>query len=68
VHAKRQVQTAQQQLAIGIVVRRPVPLPIRIEPCQRFEVLALVEIEQHVAIVQIAHDRRRQPAGIPVVR
>ena len=39
-------------------------LPRREQPRNRIEIIVLIEIEQHVAVVQILHVLRRQAVGI----
>ena len=58
--AERQVQPAEQQLRLALGVRQPVELLRREQPRDRIEIIVLVEIEEHVAVLQILDVVRRQ--------
>ena len=63
--AEGQVQAAEQQFRI-VAMRRQVTLrAIGLSAYDRGEVVALVEMEQDVAIVQVQHADRREPASLP---
>ena len=51
--AERQIQPAEQQLRLALGVREPLELLRRQKPGDRVEVVVLIEVEQHVAVVQI---------------
>ena len=57
--AERQVQTALEQLGFDGVMREAIEILRGAEARQRLHVVALVEVEQHVAPVQVLHDLRR---------
>jgi len=60
VHAERQIQAPEQQLAFILVMWDQLPLLIGHEARDRLEVLILIEIKEYVAIVQIANTGNRQ--------
>ena len=60
VQTQRQIEPAEQQVGLRIVVRHAAPLPVGLQARDRLEVLALVVIEECVAEMQVAHHGRRQ--------
>ena len=59
--AERQVEAAAQQLGVARVRDEPALVAVGREAHQRVEVILLVEVEQHVAVVQVLHLHGRQP-------
>ena len=57
--AERQIQAALEQLGFDGVMREAIEILRGAEARQRLHVVVLVEVEQHVAPVQILHDLRR---------
>ena len=57
VQAERQVQAARQQFGFGRVMAQAAEVAGRFQPHDRFEVVVLEEMEQHVAVVEIAQLR-----------
>ena len=57
--AERQIHAALEQLGFDGVMREAIEVLRGAEPRQRLHVIALVEIEQDVAPVQVLHDLRR---------
>ncbi len=60
VHAERKIESAEQQLPLGFMMRNVIPMLVRREAGDRLEVVVLEEIEEHIAIVKIANPRLRQ--------
>ena len=63
VQPERQIQAAQEQLRLRLVVRQEVPMLIRIQARDRLEIVVRVDVEENVAVVQIADARRRKLLG-----
>jgi len=63
VHAQRQVQAPGEQLCVERVVLEPPELARDFEPHQCVEIVVLEEVEQHVAVVQVADLGRRRQVG-----
>ena len=60
VQTQRQVQAAEQQLRIQLVVRQLMPVLVGEQPGQGLEVVLLVVVKQHIPVLQILHANRRQ--------
>ena len=58
--AEREVEAAAQELRIARMRGEPALVAIGGEPHERVEMVVLVEIEQHVAVVQVLHIDGRQ--------
>ena len=53
--AERQVESAAQELRVARVLGEPALVAVGGEADQRAEVVVLVEVEQHVAVMQVLH-------------
>ena len=64
VHAEREVQPALEELRLIQVMRHAVPVLVGEEAREGLELLVLVEIEERIAVVQVADAGDRQLLGV----